>query len=228
MTKKKCFNCNQIGDVKYACLLPPRARPIVRANSLGIVPTSSSHPTAQHKGNNVVLESLIYIFDMPFHVLFDMVASRSFISSSLFSSFHLEPNMVYDPLVMSNSIGRSTNLFMIFCGLRFSLNGYGFSIHAFILGFFDYDIIIGMDYMTEYYVIHDCNKRLVHVQGISGKELDLHCKCESEFMLSYLYSLDISHEELSAVPIVCEFCDAFGEVFGFQPYHEIELHIDLE
>lgn len=47
-------------------------------------------------------------------------------------------------------------------------------------------------------------------------------------MLSYLHSWDVSHEELSFVPVVCEFCDVFEEIFGLPPRCEIEFWIDLE
>ena len=66
------------------------------------------------------------------------------------------------------------------------------------------------------------------MQGSSGKEFDLHDKCESESMLSYLYFLDISHEKLSTVPVVCEFCDVFKEVSVLPSHREIEFRIDLE
>lgn len=45
-------------------------------------------------------------------------------------------------------------------------------------------------------------------------------------MLSYLYSLDVSHDELSSIPIVNEVCDVFEEVFGLPPHREIEFRID--
>lgn len=46
-------------------------------------------------------------------------------------------------------------------------------------------------------------------------------------MINYLYSLDISHDELAPVHVVWEFPNVFVEVFGLPPHWEIEFLIDL-
>ena len=99
---------------------------------------------------------------------------------------------------------------------------------AFVLGFSGYDIIIGMDWMAENHVVLDCDRHLVLFRNGGGREFSLQCKSGSESMLSYLYSLDVSHDELFSVPIVSEFCDVFEEVSGLPPHCEIEFRIDLE
>ena len=227
LSKKKCFNCNQVGHLKYACPLPPKAGPLVKAYALGAVP-SSSRPAPQEKGKSIVLEGLIFISDVPFHALFDTGASHSFISCSMVSCLHLEPDLVHDPLVVSNPIGGSTTLSMICRGLRISICGLSFSMDAFVLGFSGYDIIIGMDWMAENRVVLDCDRRLVLFRNGDGGDFSLQCKSGNESMLSYLYSLDVSHDELFSVPVVSEFCDVFEEVSGLPPHREIEFRIDLE
>ncbi|MDQ4225451.1 hypothetical protein RBK84_13770, partial [Pseudomonas aeruginosa] len=136
---------------------------------------------------------MIFISDIPFHALFYTGASHSFISYSMVSCLHFEPDLIYDPLVVSNPIGGSTSLSTICRGLRFSIGGLEFSIDAFILGFSGYDIIIGMDWMTNNHVILDCDKCLVLFHGRDGGEVSLQCKSGSGSMQSYLYSLDVPH-----------------------------------
>lgn len=46
-------------------------------------------------------------------------------------------------------------------------------------------------------------------------------------MTSYLYSMDLSKDELVEVPIVEEYPDVFEEVVGLPPQREIEFRIDL-
>ena len=222
MSMVRCHNCKQNGHIRSTCPLPPGARPVVRAYALGAIP-SASRPTVPSHGQGAVLEGLISISDVPFHALFDTGASHSFVSSNLVSSLHLKPDIVYDPLVVSNPVGGSANLSMICHGIRFSFNGFGFSIDAYVLGFSGYDLIIGMDWMIKHCAVLDCDKQLVRVRSSDGEELDLCCKSRSQSMLSYLYSLDISHEGLSTVPVVCEFGDVFEEVSGLPPHHEIEF-----
>lgn len=47
-------------------------------------------------------------------------------------------------------------------------------------------------------------------------------------MLSYLYSLDVSHDKISFIPVVYGFCNVFVDVSSLPPHWEIEFHIDLE
>lgn len=49
---------------------------------------------------------------------------------------------------------------------------------------------------------------------IVGAWLDVSYKHESTSMISYLYSLDTSHDELTIVPVVWDFSDIFAEVSG--------------
>ena len=46
-------------------------------------------------------------------------------------------------------------------------------------------------------------------------------------MASFLNSLDIPHDELSDVPVACQYPDVFEEVTGLPPHREIEFRIDL-
>lgn len=46
-------------------------------------------------------------------------------------------------------------------------------------------------------------------------------------MLCFLYSLEISHNELSFVLIVTKYLNIFEEETGLPPHRGIEFHIDL-
>lgn len=116
---------------------------------------------------------MIFISDIPFHALFNTGASNSFILCSMVSCLHLEPDLIYDPLVVSKPIGGSTSLTTICHGLLFSIGGLGFSIDAFVFSFSSYDIIISMDWMTNNHVVLDCDKRLVLFQSRDGGEVSL-------------------------------------------------------
>jgi len=57
----------------------------------------------------------------------------------------------------------------------------------------------------------------------------LHSLCTpSSHELGHLFSLNITPNELSLVPVVKEFSNVFEEVFGLPPKREIEFKIELE
>lgn len=142
----------------------------MRAYTLDVVPTyslpapegpSSSGLTAQYKGKRCTMEGMIYIFDIPIHVLFDTGASLTFLSSSLIDNLHIISDLVHEPLVVLNPMGSSANLSMICRGIRFAINGFEFSLNAYILGFSSYHLIIGIDWMSRHGVVLDCERMVV-------------------------------------------------------------------
>ena len=151
------------------------------------------------------MEGSISIFEFPIRALFDSGASHSFISSSLVDRLHLDLSLVVDPIVVSNPIGGSTHLTMVCRGLRLYIMGVEFDCDAFVLGFSGYGMILGMDWLSAYGAILDCERRVVRLETSRGRILEVSCDPKESIMLSFLYSLDSSSAEMHAVPVVREF-----------------------
>ena len=163
------------------------------------------------------------MFDHPVRTLFDSGASHSFISTSLVETLHPDTSLVTDPLVVSNPIGGSAHLSMICRDLRVFILGVEFECNAFVLGFMGYGLILGMDWLTRYGAILDCERRVVRLLTRSGKTLDISCDPRGLVMLSYLESLDTSDDDLHSVRIVREYVDVFDEVRGLPLKREIDF-----
>ena len=91
--------------------------------------------SGQEGGRHISVESLIFLFHHHVRTLFDSGASHSFISASLVETLHLNTSLVMDPIVVSNLIGGSAHLSMIFQDLRVFILGIGFECNAYVLGF---------------------------------------------------------------------------------------------
>jgi hypothetical protein len=86
----------------------------------------------------------------------------------------------------------------------------------------DFDIIIGMNWMTKHDGFIRCNPRSIELKHPSGSRvvLSLHGKSGPQ-----LYTLNAHVKpELEAIPVVCEFPDVFPEELpGMPPDQEVNL-----
>lgn len=90
---------------------------------------------AQQKGKNIALEVMVSIFDLPIRVLFDTGASHTFISSSLLDRLGISPDIIYDSMIVSNTMG-DRHLFLCYVVvLDFLTEIFGFLVMLMYSGF---------------------------------------------------------------------------------------------
>ena len=68
---------------------------------------------------------------------------------------HLSTSLVNDPVCVSNPIGVSAHLSIIYVDLKISIFSVEFSCDAYILGFMGYGLILGMDWLSSFGAILD-------------------------------------------------------------------------
>ena len=129
--------------------------------------------SAPDRGRKISVEGLISLSNHPSRTLFNSGASHSFISSFVVESLHLITSMVVDPIVVSNPIGGSAHLSMICRSLRISVLSVEFECDAYVLGFMGYGLILGMDWLTMYGAILDCEKRVIRLLTCQGRTLEI-------------------------------------------------------
>ena len=101
----------------------------------------------------------------------------------------------------------------------------------------DFDLILGIDWLTYRQAIIDCEKRRITLTAPSGVRITYNGDSQTHFsksskilkaadILAYLGEVSVSQLELP--PIVCDFPDVFPEELpGLPPIREIEFKIDL-
>jgi hypothetical protein len=90
----------------------------------------------------------------------------------------------------------------------------------------DFDIIIGMNWMTKHDGVIRCNPRSIELKHLSGSRVVLSLCGKSG---PQLYTLNAQVKtELEAILVVCEFPDVFPEELpGMPPDREVEFVIEL-
>ena len=106
---------------------------------------------------------------------------------------------------------------MMCVDLRISILSVEFTCNAYVLGFMGYGLILGMDWMSDYGAILDCERRVMRLMTRLGNTLEISCNPKGPVMLCYLESLDSSIDNLQSVRVVREYPDVFDEVKGLPP-----------
>jgi len=133
--KNSCFNYGEVGHFAKEC---PKKQGSQRQGQRAGTSGGKVHTlaiSAPDSGRKISVENLISLSNHPIRILFDFGASHSFISSSMVESLHLITTMVVDPIVVSNPIGVSEHLSMIFWCLKISMSGVEFECDAYFLVF---------------------------------------------------------------------------------------------
>ena len=94
-------------------------------------------------------------------VLFDSGASHSFIAASVVVELGLEVEALEEPLYVSSPLGIRARIGMICCGCELEISRILLTVDLRVMDMSEFDVILGMDWLTAYRVVIDCERRRV-------------------------------------------------------------------
>ena len=94
-------------------------------------------------------------------MLFDSGASHSFIAALVVIELGLEVETLEEPLYMSYPLGIRTRIGMICRGCKLEISGTILTVDLRIMDMSEFDVILGMDWLTTYKVVIDSERRRV-------------------------------------------------------------------
>ena len=94
-------------------------------------------------------------------VLFDSGASHSFIAASIVIELGLEVKALEEPLYVSSPLGIRARIGMICHGCELEISGILLTVDLRVMDMSEFDVILGMDWLTAYRVVIDCERRRV-------------------------------------------------------------------
>ena len=94
-------------------------------------------------------------------MLFDSGASHSFIAASVVIELGLEVEALDEPLYVSSPLGIRAKIGMLYRGCELEISGILLTVDLRIMDMSEFDVILGMDWLIEYRVIIDCERRRV-------------------------------------------------------------------
>ena len=176
-------------------------------------------------------------------VLFDSCASHLFIAASVVIELGLEVDTLEEPLYVSSPLGIRVRIGMICRGCELEISGTLLTVDLRIMDMSEFDVILGMDWLTAYRVVIDCKRRRVTAYTQDGTNVvfqgDKHdilpqivyeSRCQGQ-LTGWLASLTLEDEErpdLDLPRVVCEYVDVFlDELPGLPPQRVADFGIEL-
>ncbi|XP_077228324.1 uncharacterized protein LOC143861265 [Tasmannia lanceolata] len=271
-----CFQCGEIGHRIAECPHPVgdaqsvQGTPTVRAQTVQTqtiqsraAPVNSqgqqrnerppvparvyvlTHQDAQAVGT--VVSGTLPIASSYDYALFDSGATHSFVSSA-FATLHCLPTSPLDyDVCVSTPIGKEilTNRICKMCPVR--IGNRELLAELILLDMSDFDVILGMDWLSTHYALVDCYKKVVNFE-ILGEEkfcfegsgahstpmvLSAMQACRlliqgCEAFLASVVEVNDNEMKIENIPVVREFPDVFPEDLpGLPPNREVEFSVDL-
>nr|GEZ80800.1 putative reverse transcriptase domain-containing protein [Tanacetum cinerariifolium] len=180
-------------------------------------------------------------------MLFDTGATHSVISSAFASRITTTPTLLDHVLCISTPMQDSVRITHVYRNLPLQFDDKIRPINALPLDMCEFDIILGMDWLTEHHATIDCRSyqvifgdihapEFIYHGSLPGKSMQIISALQARTLLShgcegFLATIHDMTPEISSIqdqPIVSEFPDVFpDELPGIPPVREVEFNIEL-
>ncbi|XP_057790849.1 uncharacterized protein LOC131007954 [Salvia miltiorrhiza] len=192
---------------------------------------------------------MINVFDVPVIALFDTGASHSFISHAACKRLELTPQLAETTLEVSTPGGGRLAAKDIISNLELNIGAETFKADLYVISMIEFDIIIGMDWLTQVGATILCSERKISFQSVGKEKASFHgirmggrvpviSAMKAIKMMrngecrAFLVSLTGEREAkktIEEVPVVRDFKYVFPEELpGMPPNRQLEFTIDLE
>ena len=179
-------------------------------------------------------------------MLFDSGASHSLVVASCVTALGLEVETLDELLYVSSLLGTKVRIDKICQNCMLEISGILFTMDLRVMDVSDFDVILGMDWLTTHRVVIDYDSRRITAYTLDGIRVTfqgakhdalpqtVHDSRWSGQLMGWLASLTLEDEgrrDLSLPRVVCEYEDVFPNELPGLPLHRdvdfvIELHPD--
>ena len=194
-----------------------------------------------------VMTGTIQVFESDAYVLIDPGATHSFISAKFIAQVNIEIQPIDCSMVVSLPTGDSLIADIVYMGCRVIIEDHEFMANLVLLDIQDFDVILGMDWLSRHLATMDCFRKEVKFCRPGEPEITF-CgvrKILSSSMMSVMmagkmlrksyprylaYAVEVRDDDmrLEDIPVVREFPDVFpDDLPGLPPDREIDFQIEL-
>jgi hypothetical protein len=179
------------------------------------------------------------------HVLFDPGATHSFIAKRIVTKLRKGVEVVKRGFIIGTLMGNMVETYKLYVGVGVTLAGYRTKVDLIPLELHDFDIILGMDWLSKYKVLIDCYAKIVTFQIPEGRRMifgeripkltTLIFVITTQKLLrkgylgylAYILNSNDRSPRLKDIPVVKEFLNMFPEeLSGLPPKREVKVSIN--
>ena len=121
--------------------------------------------------NDVVVGTL-HVCSFEAYVLFDPGSTHSYVSPYFASRFGKQPSMLNHLFWVSTPMGEPLNVQLMFPSCIVSVNGVDTLADLMLLEMVDFDVILGMDWLSSCHASVDCYYKIVKFEGPDGPSFE--------------------------------------------------------
>ncbi|GKB98691.1 putative reverse transcriptase domain-containing protein [Tanacetum coccineum] len=143
-------------------------------------------------------------------VLFDSGADFSFISAEFVPLLNVKPSIANPGYVIEVADGKKVEVDSIFCDCTLELGSSLFSINLIPLGHGSFDVIVGMDWLSQHKVVIICHEKVVEITVEDSRTLRVHRE-RTVGIAKALKSAKEDEPKLGDISVVRDFDDVFPE-----------------
>ncbi|GJX21045.1 putative reverse transcriptase domain-containing protein [Tanacetum coccineum] len=159
--------------------------------------------------------------------LFDSGADYSFVSTTFIPLLGLEPNDLGFRYEIEIASGQLVEIDKVIKGCKLEIEGHVFDIDLIPFGHRSFDVIIGMDWLSNYKAEIICHEKVVRIPLPDGKVLRV-VRERPEEKARLLMSAKASDKKQEEIVVVRDFPEVFSDdLSGLPPIREIEFRIEL-
>ncbi|GJY07839.1 putative reverse transcriptase domain-containing protein [Tanacetum coccineum] len=160
-------------------------------------------------------------------VLFDSGADFSFISTEFVSLLNVKPSITNPSYVIEIADGKKVEVDRIIRGCKLELGNSLFTIDLIPLDHGSFDVIVGMDWLSQNKVVIVCHEKVVEIPLIGGETLRVQGECALG-VGKPLMNVKVDEPKMGDISVVRDFFDWFLEdLSGLLPRRQVEFRIDL-
>ena len=176
-------------------------------------------------------------------MLFDSGVSHSFITASVVIELGLKVEALDEPLYVSSPLRIRARIGMICRGCELEILGILLTVDLRVMDMSEFHVILGMDWLTAYRVVIDCERRRVTTYTQDSTRVvfqgdkhdifpqtmyDSRCQGQLEGWLASFTLEDEVRPDLDLPRVVCEYEDVFSdELPGLPPQRVVDFGIKL-
>ena len=194
-----------------------------------------------------VIAGTFTLFDIELYALIDPGSTHSYICMEQMSDKLPAVELLAYDLLVTSPLGHCVRVNRVYKNYPLMVHGREFSVDLVALPFHEFDLILGMDWLSRLRAIVDCDKKIVllkcsnlsevTIQGtrsesipkvISAMKARLFLRKGCEAFLALILDSKREQVNLENISVIREFPDVFPEELpGVPPEREVDLSIEV-